>query len=783
MVKQGDGVGVWTGAACLRPVPDRCPWWGVLLLCVVAVVIGVVVRGAWINWADQVEAFKWNGHLQPTTQDSFFHGAAIIRHGEGGLQGVTEAMPLLNHHGVIHLIGIGMRRLGWMTTDEIVLWFPVILGSLIAIPVVLIGRRLGSTWMGFGASILAVVAVNYYERSMAGYYDHDMLSVSGAAMIAWLLMEVDARGTRGWLLTAALAVFLFPLVYTKGIAIVVALVVTWAVMRVLIHQRNTATLVALVVIILAAALSPLSNGNRMTAAPWMWFASIAGIIVVWWWMTRRPPTMQSMAVVLLICLMLAAVLFPWDMVWYQLQAYLKIGDVGALAQGRYADISFRAAHKASILEAQNIPLDEIGWRIIGASWLAVFAIIGFLLLCIASPAAIVLAPLAAVAFFSIPGGLRFTTWGTVPAAMGVAFCVFVALRWLTDTSSDRLWRRPALAVVGVLACAALAWPSIAHALAFKVGTIFSKPEIEAFEAINANSEQDDLVLAWWDYGTGVWYYADRDVLVHPAYVSDDAVAISRILTSDSQLEAARLSLSLAAANERGLRPAFHAALDEAGFGQDTDAASAIAAITAGEAGDTSITNNVLIYMPLQEVSILQPIASFSRNRLHQGDTPAAPLVLGMFRDMQSAGNGWLVTQQGGIGIEAKTGQPGIVGAGGRITPVRLASVTSVNITDDGVTQLGQGGGGTSGPWVIASKGGMTTSTTKPDPTSQLHLLIFPQAATMIIANDAAMATNAIRMGVLGLIDESLFEQLYVSPHARVFRVRSTTQPAIEGTAP
>jgi hypothetical protein len=78
---------------------------------------------------------------------------------------------------------------------------------------------------------------------------------------------------------------------------------------------------------------------------------------------------------------------------------------------------------------------------------------------------------------------------------------------------------------------------------------------------------------------------------------------------------------------------------------------------------------------------------------------------------------------------------------------------------------------------------MTTSTTKPDPTSQLHLLIFPQAATMIIANDAAMATNAIRMGVLGLIDESLFEQLYVSPHARVFRVRSTTQPAIEGTAP
>ena len=46
---------------------------------------------------------------------------------------------------------------------------------------------------------------------------------------------------------------------------------------------------------------------------------------------------------------------------------------------------------------------------------------------------------------------------------------------------------------------------------------------------------------------------------------------------------------------------------------------------------------------------------------------------------------------------------------------------------------------------------------------------------MVIANDAAMRTNAIQVGLHGLIDESLFEQVYANPYARVVRVRQTAE--------
>ena len=760
----------WSNSTYLQPESIHCSWWLVVLLCLIAIAIGIVVRMSWITWADQIDAFQWNGQLQPTTQDSFFHGAAIIRHADGGLQGVSEGMPMLNHHGVIHLAGIAVRALGWMTTDQIVLWFPVVLGSLIVIPVVLIGQRLGSAWMGFGAALMAVVAANYYERTMAGYYDHDMLSVTSVGLIVWLLMEVDARCHRGWVLAAALSVFLFPLIYTKGIAIVAAVVGVWIVIT-LARSRDASTMTALVIMMAALAMSPLSNGNRINAAPWLWSAGLLGVIGVWWYLGRLAPTKRLGQTLFVAGLALAAILFPWDMVWYQLQAYLKLGDVGSLASGPYADISFRSAHKASILEAQHISLDEIAWRIIGASWLAVIALVGMIALCAASFSALALLPLVAVALFSIPGGLRFTTWGTIPAAVGVAYVVFVLLRLLLSNWKRTKWKLGVSTIIGIVVCAAMALPSVLHAYAFKVATIFSQSEIEIFKALEANSSADDLVLGWWDYGTGVWYYADRDVLIHPALVTDDAVAISRILTGSSQREAAALSLALAAANEKGLRPAFHAALDEAGFGAEHDARAAMASLIAAGDEARTLENDVYLYMPLQEVKILTPIATFSRDRLHQESSPPPPLLVGYWSDLRPLGQGWIGSMQGRFAVEAQTGQPGLVGSDGRISPVRLASVTSIDITADGLTRLGRGRGGEVGPWIQVVSGAMKTSTQRPDAANQMHLILMPAAHAMVMVNDAAFKTNAIQMGVLGLIDEQLFEQVHVSPFGRIFRVK------------
>ena len=50
-------------------------------------------------------------------------------------------------------------------------WAPIFLGSLMTVPLVLIGRLYGSALWGFTAAILGGVAWNYYERTMAGYFE------------------------------------------------------------------------------------------------------------------------------------------------------------------------------------------------------------------------------------------------------------------------------------------------------------------------------------------------------------------------------------------------------------------------------------------------------------------------------------------------------------------------------------------------------------------------------------------------------------------------------------
>ena len=51
--------------------------WLVLSLCLLAIIVGILVRVAWIDMALHEESFQWQGRLQPTTHDAFYHGSII----------------------------------------------------------------------------------------------------------------------------------------------------------------------------------------------------------------------------------------------------------------------------------------------------------------------------------------------------------------------------------------------------------------------------------------------------------------------------------------------------------------------------------------------------------------------------------------------------------------------------------------------------------------------------------------------------------------------------------
>ena len=54
---------------------------------------------------------------------------------------------------------------------------PAFFGSLIVIPIVLIGKSIGQIEVGFIAALIASIAWSYYNRTMVGYYDTDLLNI------------------------------------------------------------------------------------------------------------------------------------------------------------------------------------------------------------------------------------------------------------------------------------------------------------------------------------------------------------------------------------------------------------------------------------------------------------------------------------------------------------------------------------------------------------------------------------------------------------------------------
>jgi translation initiation factor IF-3 len=54
---------------------------------------------------------------------------------------------------------------------------PAFFGSLVVIPIILIGRAFEKTEIGFFAAVFASITYSYYNRTMAGYYDSDMFAL------------------------------------------------------------------------------------------------------------------------------------------------------------------------------------------------------------------------------------------------------------------------------------------------------------------------------------------------------------------------------------------------------------------------------------------------------------------------------------------------------------------------------------------------------------------------------------------------------------------------------
>ena len=149
----------------------------------------MVCRLYWVYWAGEYQHFFWNDQLMISTNDgyAFAEGARDMIagfHQPNDLSYYGRSMPTLTYL---------LYQILPFSFESILLYMSVFFSSLIVIPVILIAKEYEMPGMGFAAALLASIANSYYNRTMAGYYDTDMLTIVLPAFSVWAMIRLAQK--------------------------------------------------------------------------------------------------------------------------------------------------------------------------------------------------------------------------------------------------------------------------------------------------------------------------------------------------------------------------------------------------------------------------------------------------------------------------------------------------------------------------------------------------------------------------------------------------------------
>ena len=199
-----------------------------------AVIFGMVCRLYWVFWASEYPVFFWNNELMISTNDgyAFAEGARDMLagfHQENDLSYYGYPLSTLTYW-IVKFLGVKL--------ETAMIYMSVFFSSLVAVPVILIANEYKAKMAGFIAALLAVIANSYYNRTMAGYYDTDMLIITLSVFVVWGLVRVLEKKDAKSLIIAPLSVLIYMWWYMSAFSLISILTGLFLLYTLIFDRKN-----------------------------------------------------------------------------------------------------------------------------------------------------------------------------------------------------------------------------------------------------------------------------------------------------------------------------------------------------------------------------------------------------------------------------------------------------------------------------------------------------------------------------------------------------------------
>jgi len=713
---------------------DKKSVYTITWLIVLAFLFSFVVRLIWVYQFSDYESFKFAGQFMINTNDGYFwaEGARDLLSGiftKHNLSPITEATPWLTY--------IAAKILPF-SLETIIFYMPAVLGSFIVIPIILIAHNFKMIEMGFLAALLASIAVSYYNRTMIGYYDTDMLNIVFPTFLLWSLILALRTKEEKYLLLTALEIIAYRWWYPQSYSLEFSyfgLILAYAV---IFDRKNLFNFKLLAMMLFAMMGLPSLVRFVIVLGVYMSFKQERLKRYVWYFLA------------------VAGILFivtgGLEPIWFRLKLYV-FKDSIEMTQDILPLHFFSVIQ--TVREAGQIDFVTFAERISGHTITFILSLVGYVLMVKKYPAMLLGLPLLGLGFLALWGGLRFTIYAVPVCALGMAYLLFTCSAYITQLFvNERLGSLVKSSFV-ILSSLGVLYPNLLHVIEYRVPTVFNKTEVQQLDSLSKIVGKEDYIVSWWDYGYPLRYYTDAKTLIDGGKHGGDVnFPVSFMLTNDQESAArlARLEVEytekafvVAEQNETKankeqtniINNTAQMTLDY-GFHDANDFLDALQTPLTLPAK----TREVYFYLPYRMMSIFPTVAQFSNLDIMNGKTIRQPFF---FQTTQFKDTGSSLNFSSGVVLDKAKGMLKI---GSQEVPVK-------NFIQTGYT-----------PEFKLIK---EQNVIHPD--GHFSIIYMQAYNTFLILDEAMFNSTYIQLFVLENYDERFFEPISLEAYAKVYRLK------------
>lgn len=562
------------------------------LLISLAFIFSVACRFYWVYWASDYESFFWNNQLMISTND----GYAFAEGARDMIAGFHQPNDLSYYGSSLSTLTYIIAKILPFPFETTILYMSVFFSSLIVVPVILIAREYGVTRAGFIAALLASVANSYYNRTMAGYYDTDMLTIVLPMFVIWSMVRLVEQKKRVNLIFVPIFMLIYNWWYPSSYSLNFATIGMFLLYTLIYDRKNKLNYEALIFMIIA-----LTYIN--------FYIKISLILVIYLLIYFRPNlwNQRSIAALGLFAVLLFAITGGLNPILFQLKFYVfrSVPESSGLAF-HYFNVN------QTIRESGIVEFEVFAQRISGHVITFTASLAGIIILCFKKRSFLLALPMLFLGFLAVKGGLRFTIY-SVPI-MAIGFGYFVV--WAINLFKLNIWlNRGIILTISIISLL----PCLFHIYGYKVPTVFYRQEVESLDKLKFVADREDYALAWWDYGYPIRYYADVKSLIDGGkHLGRDNFAVSFAL-GEKQISSANMARLEVEYTERNFTERFGSNL--AKMMQDYNATNANAFLNSLNNKSFNLpkkTRDIYFYLPDSMMHIFPVVLQFSRLDLTSG---------------------------------------------------------------------------------------------------------------------------------------------------------------------